>query len=221
MLSARGSRRRRDGARRGPRLAQGAEKTRQLSCFIEGMYQGTTSRKRTGQRADLTVPRPRAARTVQIDFRRGAVKPVKRGAFPRVHIGELESLPRAKLVRICGLGASRRATARGAVRGSHRAPKKPFPWGALSGTYTKAQHLNSICILGTFGGLRGANNTPRCISSGSSRPPVSNGVEVVPLHVYLRKQCLDRTLIGVLYETCFAADLSTSKTHTNGHRKLQ
>ena len=79
------------GARRSPRLAQGAEKTRQLSCFIEGVYQGTTSRKRTGQRADLTVPRPRAARAVQIDFRRGAIKPVKRGAFSRVHRGQRES----------------------------------------------------------------------------------------------------------------------------------
>ena len=79
------------GALRGPRLAQGAEKTRQLSCFIEGVYQGTTYPKRTGLRADLTVPRAPAARAVQIDFRRGAVKPVKRGAFSRVCIGELES----------------------------------------------------------------------------------------------------------------------------------
>ena len=110
--------------------------------------------------------------------------------------------------------------ARGAVRGSHRTPRKRFPWGALSGTYTKAQHINSICILGTFDGPRGAKTIPRCISLDRSRRLASNGVEVVPLHVYSRKQCLDRTLIALLYETLFAADLSTSQTHTNGHRKL-
>ena len=73
------------------RLAQGVEKTRQLRRFIEGTYQATTYPKRPGQRADLTVPRPRAARAVQVDFRRGAVKRVKKGAFSRVHTGELES----------------------------------------------------------------------------------------------------------------------------------
>ena len=80
-----------DGARRGPRLAQGAQETLQLRRFIEGVYQGTTYPKRSGLRADLTAPRPRAARAVQIDFRRGAVKRVKKGAFSRVCIGELES----------------------------------------------------------------------------------------------------------------------------------
>ena len=80
-----------DGARRGPRLTQGGEKTLLLRCAMQGTYQGTTSRKRPGLRAELTAPQPRAARAVQIDFRRGAVKPVKRGAFSRVCIGELES----------------------------------------------------------------------------------------------------------------------------------
>ena len=119
---ARHGRRHANGARRGPRLAQGVEKTLLLRRAIEGTYQGTTSRKRTGLRADLTVPRPRAARAVQIDFRRSAVKRLKRGAFPRVHIGELKPWSRANLVPNCGLGAPRSATARGAVRGSHRAP---------------------------------------------------------------------------------------------------
>ena len=208
----------RDGARRGPRLAQGAEKTRQLSCFIEGVYQGTTYPKRSGLRADLTVPRPRAALAVQIDFRRGAVKRLKRGAFPRVHIGKLKPWSRAKLVPNCGLGARRRA-ARGAVRGSHRTPRKPFYRGASSRACTKAQHINSICIFGTFGRRRDAKTTPRCISTGSSRRPVSNGVEVVPLHVYLRKLCLHRAFLDVLYETLFGADLSTSRTRTNARRR--
>ena len=112
-------------------------------------------------------------------------------------------------------------TARGAVRGSHRTPEKPFPWGALSGTYTKAQHINSICILGTFDGRRDAKTTPRCISPTLIRPHASNGVEVVPLHVYSRKQCLGRTLIALLYETVFAPSAATSKAHTKDHRRLQ
>ena len=203
---------------RGPRLAQGVEKTLLLRCAIEGTYQGTTSRKRTGLRADLTVPRPRAARAVQIDFRRSAVKRFKRGAFSRRASREHVAVPRSLFELNL---RSRRPIPRGAVRGSHRAQEKPFPWGALSGTYTKAQHINSICILGTFDGLRGAKTTPRCISSGSYRPHASNGVEVVPLHVYLRKQCVDRIFMGVSYETVFAPDLATSKTRTNGHRKLQ
>ena len=82
----------RAGARRGPRLAQGAEMALLLGCFFEGVYQGTTYPKRPGLRADLTAPRPRAARAVQIDFRRGAVKRVKKGAFSRVHIGELKTV---------------------------------------------------------------------------------------------------------------------------------
>ena len=89
----------------------------------------------------MTVQQPRAARAVQIDFRRGAVKRVKKGAFSRVCIGELESWPRPVLVRICGLGASRRATARGAVRGSHRAPRKPVNCRVSSRARTKARHI--------------------------------------------------------------------------------
>ena len=182
------------------------------------MYQGTTYPKRSGLRADLTAPRPRAARAVQIDFRRGAVKRFKRGAFPRRASREHVAVPRSLFELAL---RSRRPAPRGAVRGSHRAPRKPFAWGVLSGTYTKAQHINSICILGLFDGRRGAKTTPRCISPGRSRPHASNGVEVVPLHVYLRKQCLDRTFIGVLCETVFGADLPTSKTHTKGTRRYQ
>ena len=206
------------GAVRGPRLAQGAEKTLQLRRFIEGTYQGTPSRKRTVQRADLTVPRPRAASAVQIDFCPSRLKRLKRGAFSRRASREHVAIPRSPFELTL---RSRRPTARGAARGSHRAPKKPFAWGAFPRTYTNAHHMNSICILGTFGGLRGAKTTPRCISSGSYRPHASNGVEVVPLHVYLRKQCVDCIFVGVSYQTVFAPDLATSKTHTNGHRKLQ
>ena len=89
----------------------------------------------------MTVQQPRAARAVQIDFRRGAVKPVKRGAFPRVHIGELKPWSRANLVQNCGLGAPRRATARSAVRGSHRAPRKPVNCSVSSRGCTKARHI--------------------------------------------------------------------------------
>ena len=119
---------------------------------------------------------------------------------------------------------SRRPTARGAVRGprlAQGAPRKPFAWGAFSRTYTNTQPINFICILSGFDGRRGAKTTPRCISPGRSRPHASNGVEVVPLHVYLRKRCLDRTFTGVSCETVFGAILSTSKKRTNGHRKLQ
>ena len=89
----------------------------------------------------MTVARPGEARAVQIDFRRGAVKRLKRGAFPRAHIGELKLLSRAKLVPNCGLGAPRRATARGAVRGSHRASRKPFYCGGSSRARTRAPRL--------------------------------------------------------------------------------
>ena len=130
-------------ALRVPRLAQGAEKTLLLRCAIEGTYQGTTSRKRTGLRADLTVPRPRAARAVQIDFRRSGLKRFKRGAFPRVCRGKLKPSSRAKLGPNCGLGAPRRATARGAVRDSHRAPRKPVNCGDSSRGCTRARHLET------------------------------------------------------------------------------
>ena len=166
----------------------------------------------------MTVPRPRAARAVQIDFCPSRLKRFKRGAFSRRASREHVAVPRSPFELPL---RSRRPIPRRAVRGSHRAPRKPFPWGALSGIYTKAQHVNSICILGTFGGRRGAKTTPRCISSGSYRPHASNGVEVVPLHVYLRKQCLDRAFISILYETVFGAELATPRTHTNAHRRLQ
>ena len=89
----------------------------------------------------MTVPRLRAARAVQIDFRRGAIKRVKRGAFSIVCRGKLKPLSRAKLVPNCGLGAPRRATARGAVRGSQREPRKPFNCGVSSRGCTKARHI--------------------------------------------------------------------------------
>ena len=218
MLSARHSRRQRHGARRGPRLARGAQKTLQLRCFIEGVYQGTTYPKRSGLRADLTAPRPRAARAVQIDFRRGAVKRLKRGAFSRRASREHVAVPRSLFELAL---RSRRPTARGAVRGSHRAPRKPFAWGAFSRTYTNTQPINFICILSGFDGHRGAKTTPRCISPGRFRPHASNGVEVVPLHVYSRNQCLDRISIDAYYETVFGPSSPTSKTHTKDHRRLQ
>ena len=100
-------------ARRGPRLAQGVEKTLLLRCAIEGTYQDTTSRKRTGRRADLTVPRPRAARAVQIDFRRSGVKRFKRGAFSRRASREHVAIPRSPFELVL---RSRRPTPRGAAR---------------------------------------------------------------------------------------------------------
>ena len=156
------------------------------------MYQGTTYPKRSGLRADLTVPRPRAARAVQIDFCPSELKRFKRGAFSRRVSREHVAVPRSPFELAL---RSRRPTARGAVRDSYRTQKKRFAWGALSRTCTKAQHVNSRCILGLFDGRRGSKTTPRCISTGRSHPHVSNGVQVAPLHVYLRKLCLCRTFV--------------------------
>ena len=119
----------------------------------------------------------------------------------------------------CAFSARKDHTSRsrGPTRTGRR--KKLFAWGAFPEAHTKSQHINSISLLSIFGGRRGAKTTPRSISTSSSRPPVSNGVQVVPLHVYLRKQYLDRTFISVLYETVFGAFLSTSLRRTNAHRR--
>ena len=115
-----------DGARRCPRLAQGAQETLLLGCVSKDIYQGTTSRKRTGLGADLTVQRPRAVQAVQIDFCPSGLKRFKRGAFSRRASREHVAVPRSPF-ELALRSRQPTATSRRAARSAARTGRPENP----------------------------------------------------------------------------------------------